>query len=255
MKNEYFYPALSLTSRSKHYFAFISAQEGNVKSDYELEMKGVGLRDSNCPPSLMDKFIETIRKILDSVIATGKFSIVEIVNDVAKLEMDTRAALEAGDVRFLKTAKIKQPETYNSDNPPALRHHRFYKKVLEPIYGPPPELPYDTVKVPVDLDSPTKFKAWLEAIENPETRKNAEEWALGEKAKGMTMTNFMLPIEVVVSTGIPKEILPVAKIRQTIYESMGPFYIALESFGLFLGDDTQQRLVHDMVEKGAIDIA
>lgn len=255
MKNEFFYPALGLTSRSKHYFAFISAQEGNVKSDYELEMKGVGLRDSNCPPYLMEQFIQFIRRILESIISTGKFSLTDELTYIGNLELEVKKAMERGDTRYLKTAKIKQPNTYNSDNPPPLRHYRFYRKVLEPIYGPPPELPYDTVKVPVDLESPTKFKAWLASIEDPTTRKNAEEWAIAEKAKGMTMSNFQLPIEVVVSTGIPKEILPVAKIRQTIKESMGPFYIALESFGVFLGDDTHQRLVHDMLEEGVIDIA
>ena len=44
MKNEYYFPVFALTSRAKHYFAYMAAQEGIVFEIMKSEIKGVALR-------------------------------------------------------------------------------------------------------------------------------------------------------------------------------------------------------------------
>ena len=60
MKNEFAFPVFVLTSMAKHYFAYISAQEGNVFTELDTEVKGVYLKDSNCPPHVMEEFNKTL---------------------------------------------------------------------------------------------------------------------------------------------------------------------------------------------------
>src|SRR5690606_21365817 len=60
MKNEYSFPVFCLTSRAKHYYAYISAREGNVYEEMDVELKGVALRNSNVPKAIMRK----LRKLI-----------------------------------------------------------------------------------------------------------------------------------------------------------------------------------------------
>ena len=56
---------------------------------------------------------------------------------------------------------------------------------------------------------------------------------------------ILLPEQIVAVSGIPKEIICGIDIRKLIYETVKPFYIVLESLGIFMIDDNNSRLVSD----------
>ena len=57
---------------AKHYFAYKAAREGNVFKHLEEEIKGVYLKDSNCPPQIMAVVTETIKEIMTRLSQTNK---------------------------------------------------------------------------------------------------------------------------------------------------------------------------------------
>lgn len=68
MKNEYTFPVFALTNRSKHYYALVSAREGNTYREMDLELKGVALRNSNSPDNVKEKTREFVEKTMGSLV-------------------------------------------------------------------------------------------------------------------------------------------------------------------------------------------
>ena len=69
MKNEYIFPVYVLTAIAKHYYAYISAGEGNVYDEMKVERKGVNLRSSNAPRHVNDKVGDLMSLIMDTVMS------------------------------------------------------------------------------------------------------------------------------------------------------------------------------------------
>ena len=59
----------------------------------------------------------------------------------------------------------------------------------------------------------------------------------------------MLPESVIMSIGIPDDILNATNIRKIIGSAMSPFYLVLESLEFYLFDKDQSKLVFDQVTR------
>lgn len=243
MKNEYYFPVFSLTSRAKHYYAFRAAQEGNVLKELELEVKGVALRSSKVPPAITARAHELIKYIMREVMAGRMLKLRELLAFVGETEEMIINGVFAGKSELLSRVQVKEAAAYKVPESSPLVHYDMWETVFAPNYGNAPAPPYGAVKVPVSLGNKSSVRKWLDTMDSPAISDRMEKW-LTEKGKdGFSM--MILPDEVMSVHGIPREIQKVVNIRPHVAEMMESFYLILESLGYFLRNANNTRLVSD----------
>lgn len=244
MKNEYYFPFFALTSRAKHYFGCKSAQEGNVFKEMKAEIKGVELRSSNAPKYINDRLHQLMGEIRQKVMTDVKLSLHDILDPIYETERSIVDDIKAGGHLYLRTIPMKDGSAYvEGENAPALFHHRLWQTVFAPKYGAAPELPYQGVKVNVNLDNPTKFKNFLLSIPDRSIAERLEKFCLDHHRNKAAV--FVFPKPNVEQNGVPTEILPAVESRKLVYSIMSPYYLFLETFGIYMVNAKQTRLVHD----------
>lgn len=243
MKNEYYFAVLSLTTRSKHYYASQDAVEGVMFNEPRMEVKGVGLRDSKVPPRINRAAKRLMSEIITSVKEETPLVMKSILTRIANLERDIYKSIYAGKAEFLTTGKCKRIDAYKSEDNATFAKHLFWKEVMAPSFGQIEEPPYSFVKISVTVDNRTRFNEWVDGIEDKGLAMRLKEWALKNGKTGIT--NFHVPMTVVENMGIPEVITRVADVRAVISNTMGAFYLMLESLNVFLSDKDNTRLISD----------
>jgi hypothetical protein len=250
MKNEYAFPVFSLTAMAKHYYSYMSAREGNVFKEFDLEIKGVYLKDSNCPPAIMKQAQDLICTIMDKVIAGDKLSLKALYELIAGIEKQVIDSIKSGSPEFLAGGSIKDMGSYTNPASSPYQHYLLWQKVFAPVYGDAPEPPYSAVRISLDINNKTQMEDWLNSIENPDIKENLLQW-MKEQNKTVIPT-LLLPRPVVEMVGIPKEIIKGIDIRKLVFSITRPFYLILESLGIYMKNDNNTRLIFDMVYGEAI---
>ena len=244
MKNEYYFPVFTLTSRAKHYFGCKSAQEGNVFTELKPEIKGVELRSSNAPKEINDRLHSLMDEIREKIMTKVELSLHDVLDPIYLIEYSIVDDLRKGGHRYLRTMPLKDGSAYvDGDQAPALFHHRLWQSVFAPKYGSAPELPYQGVKVNVALDNPTKFKQFIASIPDRALAQRLETYC--EQNKRNRIAVFVFPKPLVEQMGVPEEVRPAIEHRKLIYSIMSPYYLMLESFNIYMVNPKQTRLVHD----------
>lgn len=244
MKNEYYFPVFSLTSQAKHYFACRSAQEGNVLPKLQTEIKGVHLRDSTAPSHVTETLKKYIESIMETLMGRGDMTIEEVLMPVANIELDIINDIKSGGFRYMKSMQIKDLNSYVQKEEAAnYQHYMFWNAVFAPKYGDAPEPPYQAIKVSVDLDNRTKVNAWLEQMEDKELAMRIAHWVRTNNKTNIT--TFVLPLLNLQAQGVPVEIRNAINLRKLVRNISSPFYLILESLGLFILNDNTSRLVSD----------
>jgi hypothetical protein len=243
MKNEYAFPVFVLTPLAKHYYASMSAREGNVYDELEREVKGVGLRSSSCPKEVMSGVHKLMEHIMNETIAGRKLSIEYVYDVIAGYENKIRDSVESGRYEYLTKSRINARDAYKLPHQSAYVYYDLWKEVFADKYGYPDEPPYSAIKVSLYTDNRTALNEWLASIEDRVIAEKLTNWL---QAKGKTdISNILLPEQIVAVSGIPKEIILGINIRKLIYSTVKPFYVVLESLGIFMTDDNICRLVSD----------
>lgn len=243
MKNEYKFDSFALTTKAKHYFSIITGQEGQLKKDPELEVKGVSLRTSNIPPVIMKEFKKTIRELCITVAKGERIGIIPLMEKVAAIEHNVVDTLRAGNAAYLKTTNIKGRDAYDEGDEKSYHYHRMYNTIFGPKYGFIEEPPYDAVKLPVNLENKTAIRDWLDSIDDPIIRNGAEAWF--ESTNFRKYKTLILPEHLVENHGIPPELIKIANVRRTAFATVEPYYHILECLGVFMIDERRTRLLSD----------
>ncbi|ARV76698.1 putative DNA polymerase [Pseudomonas phage Phabio] len=243
MKNEYYFAVLSLTTRSKHYYASQDAVEGVMFQKARMEVKGVGLRDSKVPPRINRAAKKLMDEIITSVKEEKPLIMRSILTRIANLERDIYTSIYSGKAEFLTTGKCKRIDAYKSEDNATYAKHLFWEEVMAPSFGRIEAPPYSFVKISVTVDNRTRFNEWVDGIEDKALGMRLKKWALDNNKTGIT--NFHVPMTVVENMGIPEVITRVADVRAVISNTMGAFYLMLESLNVFLSDKDNSRLISD----------
>jgi DNA polymerase family B len=243
MKNEFYFPVFGLTSRSKHYFGYQAAIEGNVLKELELEIKGVALRNSNVPPSITAKAHGLVRYIMDSVMAGRKLNALQILRFVAKVEDGIRRGVLNGSFDLLSKMQIKGAQAYKNPESSNFRYYDLWETVFAETYGHAPPPPYVAIKVPMDLKRKVDMNKWLAEMENPAIADRLRNWLDANKKDKISV--LMLPEMVLAQIGVPGEIVKGVNLRPLIIQTMESFYLILEALGIFIKNKNQTRLVSD----------
>ena len=247
MKNEYYFPIYALTNISKHYFALRSAQEGVVKKVPELEMKGVHLISSKASEQFMIDFQDYIeKKILTSLMNDVELGWHDYMDKPIKQELEIRKNIRTGQVDYYSREQIKNPNDYKQgeDNSNYFQY-LLWREVFAPKYGSVDNPPLYAVKIPVDLSKPRKLKGWIAGVKEVDLALgNRLEEFLASKDKTQ-FTSILVPQQIIQTTGLPKELLPVIDEARATSQIMTPYYIALQSFGFYVGNSKYSRLLSD----------
>lgn len=246
MKNEFAFPVFSLTTMAKHYYAYINACEGNVYGKFDMEVKGVQLKDSNIPVHIMEKFDNTLKMVMQSVIDCKKISVKTLQRLVANIESDIVKDIKAGGVEYLKSLQIKDITSYVNPQVSNYMHYLMWEDVFSAKYGEAPELPYRAIRVSVDLNNKTKIAEWLDGLEDQVIAERMRQWM--DKNNKHNITSLLLPKDVVLAKGMPDEIFAAMNIRKIIFAAVRPFYLLLESLGIYMMNDNLTRLFSDDIE-------
>lgn len=243
MKNEYYFAVLSLTTRSKHYYASQDAVEGVMFNKARMEVKGVGLRDSKVPPKINKAAKKMMDHIITQIKAEQPLDLPAMLKQIADIERDIITSIYTGKAEYLTTGKCKKADAYKTETNATFMKYKFWKEVFEPSFGFLEAPPYSFVKISVTINNRTRFEQWIEGIEDPLLAMRIKKWALENNKKGIT--NFHVPMSVVENHGIPEVITRVANVRSVIANTMGSFYLLMESLGIMLIDKKNTRLISD----------
>lgn len=243
MKNEFAFPVFGLTSMGKHYFAFQSEREGNVYDVPHLESKGVGMKNSKAPAEIRQATEDFIVTAMNDLMEGKKVKLLPRLKEIGDMERGIIESINKGEIKYLTNAQIKNKESYTSPDGGPYRHYELWQKVFARKYGDAPLPPYDAIKVSIEADSPARLKLWLDNWEDQELRLEME-----KALKSLNMraiTTMMIPRQICLQTGVPKEIVKGVDVRKLVYTTCSTFYLELESFGVFQSNKNITRLVSD----------
>lgn len=244
MKNEYYFPVFTPTQVGKHYFAGIFAQEGNIKKELEMEIKGVHLKSSNVPKIIMKQAEEMMNEIVETVMRGEKISLREYLTKVADTEREVRRSLLAGEPTYFRKNQIKIPAAYTkSAEESPYQYHLFWNEVFAPKYGTVAEPPYTCLKVSVNLTSKNVMKQWVASISDKPLASRLEAWI--SKNNKTSIKSFLISEELLRRIGMPEEIKSIMDLRKTIFDISSVFYIVLETLGYYIVNDGLTRLISD----------
>lgn len=244
MKNEYKFDVFVPTQVGKHYFAYIGCQEGNLYIDYEMEIKGVHLKSSNVPASIMKKAVAMMQGIMDAAKNGEKISIAEKLAYVAQIEREIVTGVVAGDSSYFRSLQIKSSNSYTKEPEQSpYMHYLLWQRIFAKKYGDTDPPPYAVYKVPVYLPNAKSIQSWLSKIQDNHIR---TEWESYFKETGKkSISTLLLPQQRVAVHGIPEEILLVADLRRTVLDCTSVFYIILETIGWHCLDNKISELAMD----------
>lgn len=244
MKNEFKFDVFVPTQVGKHYYAYIGCQEGNLFIEYDMEIKGVHLKSSNVPASVMKKAEAMMKSIMDAAAKGEMISIKEKLQEVAEVEKKILEDAIAGGSDYYRSLQVKSANSYQGELMQTnYQHHLFWQEVWAPHYGEVPDPPYMMYKVPVSLSNKKEIEAWLSSIENLDLQVRAREYI--RRNEKTAINTMYLPQQRIQATGIPKEIVGILDMRRTILDCTTVFYLVLETLGYYCLDKKISALASD----------
>jgi len=236
MKNEFMWPAMATTSVAKHYFALAGIREGNVFEKLKPEIKGVHLKNSSSPPSVIEDATKMMIEGLTHVAEGRKIPIREYIQRAADFERKISASILRGELEFYRTNKIKEKTAYKLDeNKSPYKHHTFWEEVFAPVYGSIDQPPYVVAKVPTIIENPTALKNWIEGIEDKGIAERLTIWF--QNNSRTEIPTIYLSANFLLSYGMVKEIVPIINVKSIVLDLTGIYRLVLEAYGCFFKED------------------
>lgn len=244
MKNEYRYDVFVPTNETKHYYAIIGCQEGNVYKDYKQEIKGVHLRSSKVSKDVMAAAADQMRAICETVARGEKISITDALAHIHNQEEHIFEDVRKGNSGFFRFEQVKTAEAYQkgpSDSP--YQHYTMWRDVFAPKYGETEPPPYTAMKLNSTVTTDTAFRAWLDELPDQALANRFRAW-LAENNKTCIRT-FLLPMNLIKGGGIPTELHPLIDMRRLAVDNMGVFYKIMETLSFHMLNEHISLLLSD----------
>lgn len=248
MKNEYLFPVFFLTSRAKHYWANMAVQEGQIFKELRREKKGVELIAGNIPDEVRADLDLLMNYAVDSVTHGKMIYLKDYLRLVAKWEYIIYDSVISGETTYLKSARVNDEDGYSQNvKNTAYINYLMWQECFADKYGDSGEPPYSALSFSIVHGTKKKTKDWLATWEDQERAKRFGDW-LASRDKEY-MGQFLLPESIVLTQGVPSEILDAIDVRKIVYKAMSPFYLVLESLEFYLQDSKQTRLIMDLIDR------
>lgn len=243
MKNEFYFPVYMRANRAKHYLTLISAREGNVYEEPEIEIKGVALKDSKNAPQVMNQLSEDATACMMDIMANKGVNIHDWEYRIAQIEHRIRRSINDGETTYLASSSIKQQEAYAEDDNSNYLQHVLWHDVFKAKYGDTEPLPYTVYKVSALTQNVSHHKQWLAKL--PEDIRQGVEKFMEEYGKKY-LGQYLVP-KSAVGGRLPPEFLAALDVRRTVSELMAGYYIFLEMLGHYYNNAASSRLLSDEI--------
>lgn len=230
MKPEFVFPVFVQSPVAKHYFTAMLVKEGAVYKDIKMEIKGVHNKNSALPGSIVEPAQARMEEIIRTVMHGEQISLEKEIKDVADIERTIINSLKSSEVEYLKRGNIKEASAYGSsaeESPYAI--HTQWMRVWAPSYGNIEPPPYETIKIPTTLISASKFKKWLESMEDRQLAARMTQFSIDFNKK--QLPTFYLSLDLMLSQPIPKEIIDVIDYRRIVLDLTNVRRMLLDSLG------------------------
>lgn len=243
MKNEYYFPVFTLTSRAKHYFAYMAAQEGLVFTMMKNEIKGVALRSSAVASEIIKLAQETMFDVMDTVLRGDKVSLIAIVRRVATIEREVLEEVATGSFEYFKKTRIQDRDAYKAEDGGNYQFYELWNDVFAAKYGAAPLPPYQAVRASLMTDKASTCKAWLDAMPDQEIAGKLREYLTKKQKNGMG--SFLMPMINLLAKGVPSEISSAVDVRSLVAQLMESFYLVMECLGVYRRNKKITTLISD----------
>ena len=251
MKNEFTWDVFVNTNVSKHYFANVRIQEGNVynfedPSKY-LERKGVHLIVSQAYEPIREIAEKMMLEIMWKVNNNEKIDLNDYINQTIKAEIMVTDKIKEGSPDVLKLEKVKEAKSYKAEPERSpYFHYLLWQDVFADEYGEAPNPTYMAIKVPTTINSKQDMMDFIETLDSEYKEKYLQ--ALRKYGKE-TIKSYKLPLIITYNKGIPKILHPILDIRRAIMDNCKVLYIILESIGFYVKEG---QTLSEMVKYGNI---
>ncbi len=244
MKNEFKFDVLVPTLQSKHYYAAISRKETKFYEKHKLETKGVHLKSSSAPKSIMDMAADKMYSITMDVIAGKKFNMHSELTFIADTERKILDSIKRGDHDYYRFLQIKSADSYTKGPSQSnYQHFTMWQDVFAPKYGMSEDPPYTALKVNSKINSEKEFRGWIDELDSP-MKENMSSWI--ERNDKAIVRTFYVPQAIASARGIPDEIFKTMDTRRVLLDNSSVFYKIAETLGVFMLDKKINRLASDM---------
>lgn len=238
MKNEFYFPVFGSANVTKHYIANILIKEGLVYDTPKLEVKGNSLIASNNDKFIREDFTDLVTYVTNILTTGAKLDVDVVLGKVIALEREVTTRLERGDPSVFKLDNINttykvmkgNPDNWQGTN---LYHSKLYDAVFKDKYGASDDLPYIGVNIPLKSGNLLEM---LEEIEDEDIKKRFIEFM--EKYPKPKLERLIYPINIISSTGLPKELKHIVDAHKLITLLLKGHYVLLEILGIYIKPDT-----------------
>jgi len=236
MKNEFFWKVFVNTNVSKHYFADVFIQEGNiydVDKFKSLEKKGVHLIAPNAYQPIRDIAEELMVTSMETIYSGGKIDFTSYIDKVLAAEDLILDKLKEASPDVLKLEKIKEAKSYKLEpNASPYMHHMLWEDVFEDDYGKAPDPTYMAIKIPTTINTKADMREFVDNIPNESMRIKFDKFLTEKKRE--TIKTFRFPLILLYNNGIPEEIVPIIDKKKVVLDNCRVLYIVLESLGFYI---------------------
>lgn len=244
MKNEYYIPLMGLTGRVKHYYYWASSQEGTIFDEFDTVMKGVSLRGITSSDLVKQKFEEYVEMVLNKVMYEGGLTATEAMQPVLDVYHAIVEDIRKSGYQYLRSTEVKDTEAYTKKEEDVnVKNRNLWNEVFTPNYQPTPEPPYQALNLSIEIRNKAKLELWVESMADKELGLRMKEYVTREM--GGSITTIRIPEQSISEKGIPEELLSVLDLRKLTTSIMLPFYIVLESLGIYFMNEKLTRIISD----------
>jgi len=244
MKNEFRFDTFTPTPVAKHYHAMRGRQEENTFPERKIEIKGVHLKNSNAPKSIMQAASERMIYVNNKVIAGEPISIIEELQYIANIEHSIVKAIKSGYHGYFRIQKIKNKDAYKQDETTSkYLNYTMWQEVFEPKYGTVDPPPFPSLKINTEFRNKTDWKEWLENLPDQDFARRLQGFCT--KYNKDIIKTFYIPLGYIIDHGLPDELMHVIDIRRIVLDNTKVFYLLLEALGYCCVDKKINRLAMD----------
>lgn len=232
MKSEFYWPGFVPTNVSKHYYATVYIQEGNVFDKEKLELKGVHMIGSGVNQEIVKTVHNMIIEINSKISKKEKIRLLDYIDKVARLEEKVMDMIKNGDVSVFGKNTLKDPSGYKqSEEESVYWHHLLWEYVFAEKYGSPGNPPYMIIKIPTLLDTKKKLEDFYNTIEDKDIEIKLRNFL--NKYDKTSFGTFRPPLMICASKGLPTEFRNVIDVQRVVEDNMKGGYYVLETLGFY----------------------
>jgi len=236
MKNEFLYVALILFALKKTYAGIVAIHEGIKLKKHKVDIKGGNLRSSAICKEATEFNRELIVKSVLEIYANGQqVGASSLINRVVEFEEMIYNDVRSGNMTFLEATAVKTAKEY--EHPLSSDH--FYYLAWQEIFSEK----YGSIRLPSKFPM-LKLKKitplFIECIQDKTIKEKFS--AFFDKYKKWPSAIVLNPM----MEKFPRELIPLANIRDIIYLNIHPSYLTLEQLNISIGNEDKNMLLSDM---------